>query len=196
MNIRQYSIRCAAVAFFAALAFALAAPAMAQPHGSGQRYGGAAAVLAPLTAAETEALRFMREEEKLARDVYDALFEKWDLAAFRNIAASEQTNFDAIGRLLARYGVSDPAEGIAAGVYSNPELSALYNELMTKGAKSAQDALEVGVLIENTEIAGLENALEATAKRDLKRVYTNLMEASYNHLEAFETACQLLGVGI
>jgi hypothetical protein len=134
----------------------------------------------------------MREEEKLARDVYQQLAKKWNLVTFENIAASEQNHFDALGTLLTRYSVADPAQGLAAGVYSNAKLSALYNELMAKGTKSSQDALEVGLLIEKADIADLEAALKGTAKLDVKRVYTNLMNASYNHLEAFETGCELL----
>ncbi len=61
-----------------------------------------------LSAAEVEGLLLMREEEKLARDVYDALADIWDLRAFSNIAGSEQTHMDAVGRVLATYGIPDP----------------------------------------------------------------------------------------
>lgn len=175
-----------------AVLVSVAAPALAQyGNGYGPGYGngtGLVAPTAPLTADETQWLRFMREEEKLARDVYQQLFKKWNLVVFDNIAASEQAHFDALGTLLTRYGVADPALA-NAGVYSSAKLNTLYNELMAKGMKSAQDALEVGALIEKTDIADLESSLKGTTKLDLKRVYTNLMAPSYNHLEAFETIC-------
>jgi hypothetical protein len=192
MNINRSPFQAAAPLLLAALALTLAAPAMAQPYGPGPGYGIGVVAITPPTAEETQWLRFMREEEKLARDVYQQLYKKWNLATFEYIAASEQVHFNATGTLIARYGVSDPAQGLAAGVYSDPKLSALYNELMAKGMKSAQDALEVGVAIEKKDIADLEAALKGTAKLDVKRVYTNLMNASYNHLEAFETGCELL----
>jgi hypothetical protein len=193
MNIRQFSIPCSTVIAYAAFAFTLTTPATAQPYRSGPGNGTGTTAITPLSAVETETLQWMREEEKLARDVYDQLYNKWNLATFQTIAASEQTHFEAIGTLLTRYGVSDPAQGLAAGVYANPKLTALYSDLIAKGNMSVQDALEVGVLIEKTDIADLENALKTTTKADVKRVYTNLMNASYNHLEAFETGCQLLG---
>jgi hypothetical protein len=185
-------VHAATALILAAIALAFSLPVVAQPYGPGPGYGTGAIILTPVTTAEADALKLMREEEKLARDVYNQLYQKWNLITFQNIAASEQAHFDAIGNLLTRYGVADPSQGLAAGVYTNPKLSALFNELMAKGTKSAQDALEVGVLIEKTDIADLENSLKGTFKVDVKRVYTNLMNASYNHLEAFETCCELL----
>lgn len=177
-------------ASFAALFLVLAAPAIAQP---GPRGGapGIVAPLQPLTAAETQTLRFMREEEKLARDVYEKLNQKWNLPVFQNISGSEQTHFDAIGILLVRYGVADPAQNNPAGVYSDAGLNALYNQLLAKGMLSAQEALNVGSAIEKKDIADLEAAIKDATQADVKRVYTNLMNASYNHLEAFETLCTL-----
>ncbi len=45
----------------------------------------------------------------------------------------------------------------------------------------------MGVIIEETDIEDLEKALDLTVHRDIKRVYTNLMAGSYNHLAAFES---------
>jgi len=172
-----------------ALAVALLLPMLPAAAQNGPGRGPGAPAVQPLTAAETQWLKFMREEEKLARDVYQQLHLKWNLAVFENIAASEQRHFDSIGVLLTRYSVADPALNLAAGVYSDARLNTLYNELMAKGVRSIQDALEVGVLIEKRDIEDLEAALRETTKSDIKRVYTNLMNASYKHLEAFETGC-------
>ena len=48
-----------------------------------------------LNNVEAEGLLFMREEEKLAQDVYLTLFEEWSVTTFRNISNSEQTHTDA-----------------------------------------------------------------------------------------------------
>jgi len=128
----------------------------------------------------------MREEEKLARDVYQFLFDKWQLNIFKNIAAAEESHFVAVGGMLTRYNVSDPAADKPAGVYSNADLNTLYAQLTAKGATSVADAFEVGILIEKADIADLEKAIAATDRVDIKRLYTNLMNASYNHQEAFE----------
>jgi hypothetical protein len=146
----------------------------------------------PVSADEAKWLTYMREEEKLARDVYQTLYEKWNLKVFQNILSAEDEHFNAVGALLTRYAVPDPALNIAAGVYSDPRLKALYNELIAKGTQSLKDALEVGVAIEKADIGDLEAALQATTKLDIKRVYTNLLNGSYNHLEAFETTLEVL----
>jgi hypothetical protein len=178
----------------AAFLLALAAPVMAQGGYRGNGPGPGTTVTAqPITAEEAKWLTWMREEEKLARDVYQQLFEKWNLSIFRNIAASEERHYSSVGTLLSRCGVPDPAQNNPAGVYSDSRLTALYNELMAKGTRSQNDALEVGVLIEKADIADLEAALQATTRLDIKRVYTNLLNGSFNHLEAFETTMEILG---
>jgi len=72
----------------------------------GQRFQGNQTALVnalpyeELSSDEVEAISWMREEEKLARDVYLALYQKWNLRIFWNIAASEQRHMDAIGTLM------------------------------------------------------------------------------------------------
>lgn len=143
------------------------------------------AAAAPLSAAEEADLLFMREEEKLARDVYNAMYARWRQPIFRNIAASEQTHMNAILTLLNRYGLPDPAAGNAPGVFTNPELQALYDELIARGNQSRVEALRVGVAIEEADIADLEASLTHTTHADIRMVYNNLLRASRNHLRAF-----------
>ena len=130
-------------------------------------------------------LAFMREEEKLAHDVYTALYEKWGLRVFSNIAASEQRHTDAIAVLIDRYGYADPVDGNGAGVFEDATLQALYDELVAKGLTSVSDALAVGVLIEETDIADLQARIAHTTEADVRSVYENLLSGSYNHLDAF-----------
>jgi len=173
------------------LAFMLAIPALAQngPRGKGPGSGKAVAGQA-LTEGETETLLYMREEEKLARDVYRQFHEKWGLIIFENISASEDRHANAIARKLRRYGIEDPATNLPGGVFSIQELNTLYAALIAQGSQSHRAALEVGVLIEKKDIADLEEALLVTGQFDIKRVYTNLLQGSLNHLEAFENTLE------
>lgn len=176
------------------LAFLLMGAAAVFAQGPGPGPGGGTGTT-PLTAEDQKNLVFMREEEKLARDVYSFLAKKWNLRIFSNIARSEQTHFNTVGQTLERHGIDDPAAGKAPGEFSNPDLSVLYTQLTTKGALSIRDAIEVGVLVEKTDIADLETAIAATGSTELRRIYTNLMNASYNHLEAFETVLEVVTAG-
>jgi len=132
---------------------------------------------------EAAGLLFMREEEKLARDVYNQLYSMWGQAIFQNIAQSEQTHMDQVKLLLDRYALTDPA--LTAGQFSNPSLQALYDQLIAQGSVSLEEALNVGTLIEQTDIADLQTRIAQTDNSDIQLVYNNLMNASYNHLRAF-----------
>ncbi|MBK8476993.1 MAG: DUF2202 domain-containing protein [Opitutaceae bacterium] len=137
-----------------------------------------------LTTVDSANLVFLKQEEKMARDVYQVLHAKWGHPTFAAISVSEQRHIDSVTGLLKRYGIKDPTPA-APGVFTIPELQALYDQLIAEGTKSLQDALEVGVLIEETDIDDLQRMLETTRERPISRVLTNLQRGSYNHLEAF-----------
>ncbi len=147
---------------------------------------------ATLTKAETDALVFMREEEKLAYDVYSVLYAKWGLRQFSNIAKAEATHTSAVKTLLDRYGIKDPSASTKVGVFTNPDLQALYNKLIKQGSASATDALKVGALVEEVDIADLQK--RATTTPDIDLVYANLEKGSRNHLRAFTTGLRTQGV--
>ncbi|MBE0660419.1 MAG: DUF2202 domain-containing protein [Bryobacteraceae bacterium] len=151
------------------------------------------ATATPLGAEQVEQLKFMREEEKLARDVYTYLFKKYGLRVFDRISESEQRHFDTLGRLLTANGIADPAKDKAEGEFVNTDLQKLYTDLIAKGDVSVKDALEVGVLVEKTDIADLEKILETETNTTLKRVYLNLLNGSMSHLDAFEGYLEIYG---
>ena len=144
------------------------------------------ASLLPLSDAEEEALIFMREEEKLAHDVYTTLYDIWNIKAFDNIAASESRHMESVKTLLDRYGVDDPVAADAGiGDFTDLELRTLYTQLVALGSQSRTEALKVGVTIEEKDIADLEQSLAATEHADIAQVLENLSSASENHLAAF-----------
>ncbi|MCA9355311.1 DUF2202 domain-containing protein [Candidatus Kaiserbacteria bacterium] len=141
--------------------------------------------LTELTTEESDWLIQMREEEKLARDVYLTLGDKWGLRIFTNIASSEQTHTDSIKTLIDRYGLADPVTDDTVGVFSLAEMQELYDDLVAKGSKSTSDALSVGALIEDLDIYDLDVAMAGTDESDIKTVYANLQKGSRNHMRAF-----------
>lgn len=140
-----------------------------------------------LSAQEVADLLYMREEEKLARDVYLTLYDQWGLNIFNNIAGSEQTHTDTVKSVLENYGVTDIVQSDERGVFVNEELQSLYDELIEKGSVSLAEALKVGGLVEEVDILDLEEAIEQTDKADIKTMYQNLLKASFNHLSAFSS---------
>ena len=138
-----------------------------------------------LNEAEINSLTYMREEEKLARDVYLYFYDKYGSGIFYNISKSEQTHMNAIKTLLDRYGLDDPAAGNDPGVFDNSDLQALYTELIGGGSESLTAALKVGVFIEMTDIDDLNKGMITTDRRDIDKVYSNLLQGSLNHWDAF-----------
>ncbi len=115
--------------------------------------------IADLTPEEISGLLLMREEEKLARDVYLELYDQWSQNIFNNIASSEQTHTDAVKVLLDAYGVEDPVLSDERGSFTSEDL----------------DIKDLNVLLENTE------------NEDIIFVYENLRKGSRNHMRAFIT---------
>ena len=138
-----------------------------------------------LSEEEISDLLFMREEEKLAHDVYSYLYEQWGLNVFQNIANSEQTHTTSVLALLNQYGISDPIERLNAGQFANSDLQNLYDQLVAQGSISLADAIKVGAAIEEIDILDLLEAQTRTGQADILLVYENLLQGSYNHLRAF-----------
>ncbi|MBF0211330.1 MAG: DUF2202 domain-containing protein [Desulfamplus sp.] len=135
--------------------------------------------------AEQAELLYMREEEKLARDLYLSFYEKWGVKIFENIARSEQRHTDAIKGLLDKYSIADPIVNDELGLFANANLQQIYNDLLNAGNTSLIDALKVGAAVEELDIADLVTAIEASDNQDIKAVYENLMKGSRNHLRSY-----------
>jgi len=175
--------------FMSALLVSLALVSPSIVSGQGPR-GGTRTVA--LTSSEAAALKFMREEEKLARDVYLTLYQEWGAAIFYNISSAEQRHMDAILNLLVKYHLPDPASQ-QVGVFTDHSLQALYDQIIVDGSESLLAAMQVGVLIEQVDIEDLQEAIAGTAKTDLRQVYGNLLNGSQNHLAAFTAQVESLG---
>jgi hypothetical protein len=146
-----------------------------------------------LSQAEIDGLLLMREEEKLARDVYQTLYDNWGLNIFANIAQSEQTHTQAVRELLEKYELTDPVTDDSIGVFVNQDLQTLYNELTERGAQSEVEALKVGAYIEDLDIKDLQELIAETDNQDITEVYQNLVRGSRNHMRAFTRQLEMRG---
>ena len=141
----------------------------------------------PTVSATVKAqLLYLVEEEKLAHDVYTALDAVSISPKFKNISGAEQTHMDYISALLVTYGIKNPTTGKKAGVFTNKFLAALYKTLVTKGKKSSIDALQVGILIEEKDLADLATLSKSVTQTDIKTAISYLKKGSENHLRAFK----------
>ena len=135
---------------------------------------------------EEDNILYLFEEEKVAHDIYAEMYKLWGAYIFNNISESEQRHMDAVANLIYKYGLDESVFGNVPGVFNNPVLQEEYERLLIKGNISLTSALEVGVEIEEMDIADIKVMLEQTDKSDIERVLNNLLDGSYNHLAAFE----------
>jgi len=132
-----------------------------------------------------DGILLMREEEKLARDVYLTLYGVWNLKTFYNIAGAEQNHIDAVASLMEAKGIEDPVKDADVGVFTIEEIDNLYKSLVEKGSESIVEAIKVGALIEDLDIADLEKLLMDTTDEYTIQVYENLLRGSEQHMRAF-----------
>ena len=137
-----------------------------------------------LSDAEKEGIQLMREEEKLAHDVYQFLYQKWGIPVFNNISNAETRHFDAVGYLLKNFKIEDPALP-EFGKFTNHEITFLYDSLTQKGSETLTEALKVGAFIEEFDIADLRKLIAINNDTIIDGVYQNLLRGSNNHLRAF-----------
>ncbi|MDX5399002.1 MAG: DUF2202 domain-containing protein, partial [Actinomycetes bacterium] len=105
-------------------------------------------------------LEFMVEEERLAHELYTLFDNEYPEASiFASIARSEERHMEAVARQLDLRGLDDPGEGLKPGDYAVDELDELYATWSAQGLEGVEAALQVGIDLEEADIADLEEAL-------------------------------------
>lgn len=160
--------------------------------GGGNGSGGVIplGVLQPLVGTEEQTMLFVREEEKMARDVYMTLYSQWGEPTFYSVATkSEQKHMDSVKAMLENLAIPDPAVNDAAGAFTNPDILALYNQLVMRGSGTLAEALAVGAYIEEFDIVDVQKARDEIAggsnQLPILQTYDNLLCGSRNHLRSF-----------
>ncbi|WP_082132694.1 DUF2202 domain-containing protein [Bizionia psychrotolerans] len=144
-----------------------------------------------LTEADIEALLFMLEEEKLARDTYTYLNDLWSINQFDNIKNSEQSHMDAIENQLVQNNINYSI--LPPGEFANQELQDFYNQFFIDGAVSPENAFQIGATIEDLDIVDLQNYIDSTSNTNLITIFGRLQCGSRNHLRSFASGIQNTG---
>ena len=150
-----------------------------------------------------DSLTYMGSEEKLAYDIYNALY-KLRLKAGSNITPltkipkqSEILHITAVMQLLGKYDINTTELSNPVGVYDTPAIQTLYNTLLAHGKGSDVAALEVGCVVEVTDIDNLKKYMtfsKASNATDVTGIYNYLLQGSYAHYWAFDDSLKYLGV--
>jgi hypothetical protein len=146
---------------------------------------------AELTADEIEFLYAVREDEKVARDLYAAFFEKYKLKAFENLSKAEINHIRAVELLMDYYEIEYPEAG-DYGKFTDPARQQLYDSLLLKG-ETALEAFKVMAQLEEDNIVSYLKVLEDIDNDNIGIVIENLERASENHFKA--TIRQITALG-
>jgi hypothetical protein len=142
---------------------------------------------------------FVREEEKMARDVYLTLYTQWGDQTFYSIATkSEQQHMNNVKAMLDNLGIPDPVISDSAGAFTNTDIRALYGDLLVRGSVTLGEGWAVGAYIEEFDIVDVQKARDEVASGSnqlpILQTYDSLLCGSRNHLRAF--AGQMVGGGL
>jgi hypothetical protein len=151
----------------------------------------------PLTNEQKEDLVFMYNEEKLARDVYASLNEINPSYTLSNISTrSEQTHMNLVYDLVDKYDLdTQNLSSLEGNTFSLDEIQSLFDTLLSIGTPSAEASLQVGCMVEVTDINDLLKRMdEAEGVEDIEAVYDVLLSGSYKHYWAFDNALKTMGV--
>ncbi|MBB3186285.1 DUF2202 domain-containing protein [Microbacter margulisiae] len=146
-----------------------------------------------LSDSELALLLKIKEDEKLARDVYSNLSTAWSQPIFANIETAEERHLQAILTLLRFYNQPDTLVA-DMGVFSTPELTQLYQTFVSNGKASLVGAYQVGIQIEEMDIKDLMDGLASNPNTNIVTTFDNLLKASRNHLRAFYRQLSNLGI--
>ena len=169
-----------------------------------------AAIDSPISVLSEElanTLSYMGNEERLAYDVYNYLYNQFGTQQFTNIATqSEYQHIASVQGLIQKYKLDDsidftnvdmpslgyiytPIEQMQAGRYDISIIQNLYDGLTAQGSNSEIDALKVGCIIEVVDVTDLNSDI-AIAERenatDIVTVFNFLRDGSYNHYWSFD----------
>jgi hypothetical protein len=154
--------------------------------------------LAPLSTEEADGLKYMREEERLSRDIYRTMADKWGLIVFTNIARSEDKHMLAVKHLLDKYEVADPVKddeqtATTGDDFTNDNLGDLFDEFKQRGMNSMMEALQVGGEIEEIDLRDLLFEIDQTDNDDIISTYEHLVCGAFIHLRAYVRQIEIRG---
>lgn len=169
-----------------------------------------------LTPEVEETIAYMGNEERLAHDIYLNLYNYHlnngvEIKQLVNIATgAEVQHIEIVQSLVHKYNldaatiidnpVADSSvtlDNMPSGEYGIPVIQNLYDTLYAKGQASKQDALEVGCMVEVTDVNDLDADItlaEAAGADDVVAAFNVLRDGSYNHYWAFDKGLKNMGI--
>ncbi len=139
-----------------------------------------------LNTQQIQALSFIVQEEKLARDVYGVMYATRWINKFDNILNAEENHQTLVANILTAYGIINPNDGKSAWQFEDKELQTLYTNLIDQWKQSSNAAIQAGITIEQKDIADIQDMMWLFEwYDDIQNVLQKLLDGSQRHLAAF-----------
>lgn len=133
---------------------------------------GAQAALNDKSYTQEEMITYALQDEYLAKAEYEEIISTFNITRpFSNILRAEETHIDLIEPLLEEYDIEFTVPDVENYVVTPTDLLEAYN---------------AGIEAEKLNIQMYENFLKEDLDEDVKLVFERLLNASKNHLQAFE----------
>jgi len=141
---------------------------------------------------DVQGMRFIWEEEKTARDLYISFYKQTNQSIFADLIGSEQNHMDQVKSIMDRYGVSTPVPD--QGALENQTLIQMYDDLLSRGSRSDQDALMAAATFEEISIMDLQKEINTTENQEAIAVYQGLLAGSRKHLRSYVSDLKEQGI--
>ncbi len=186
-------------------------------HGDGAAFDISLYPDSVLTQEVVDGLAYMGNEERLAYDIYTVLYNYHSDAGtqikqLQNIPKAERKHVEIVQSIIQKYDINtdnltDVVNPVAdknvafadmpMGEYDIAHIQDLYDLLYAKGIQSNQAALEVGCMVEVTDIDDLDKYIaqaEASEATDIVDAFNILRDGSYSHYWAFDKGLKNMGI--
>jgi len=173
-----------------------------------------------LTQEAKDTLSYMGNEERLAHDVYLELYNyhvangDGEIVELFNIATnSETTHIETVQSLINKYDLNTSSfsnidlpelgykdttvANMTMGTYDIAAIQNLHDALLAKGKESKQAALEVGCMVEVTDIEDLSQDIQRVKDSnatDIETAFEFLRNGSYSHYWSFDKGLKDMGI--
>jgi hypothetical protein len=134
-------------------------------------------------------LWYQLELEKVAMDYYDAMYEKWEMVAFRNLSRSERRHMECMELVIIEIGDEKMIELQGVGKFKHSDLQRLYDDVMKLGMESLIKAFIASANLEEKNIKDVMELITLTENEEVRLSLNNLLETSKCHLNVM--VCQL-----
>ncbi|MFA5358953.1 MAG: DUF2202 domain-containing protein [Patescibacteria group bacterium] len=132
---------------------------------------------------EKTGLVYLAGEEKMLRDFFAKMAEKYREKPFGYLATAESGHVAAVKILLEKYELADQAGmDLPTGEFADKKIKEFFDKQTVAGEASGEAALVAGLEMIEFNIKDIEQFTFSTARPDLRQSYNLLAQVARNHL--------------